>query len=399
MKTRSLFCSSILATVMSLAVGCNGGGSSGGSTAKEPVPTSSSMTSDDGSTATDTSATDVAPEVTQAACPGGLVDEAVFKNYKAIGIEVEVDCAAMGTSNYFYHYRLSDLGETLKVLERSLDLFKQWPQRPAKIVIGERAYHSSKDNLIQVPYVVSRPQDLEDYLHDTRLLMDLEITEFNRNVRFSYVTYDLARNQNGEKFDVGTGSLIGYGAAREQLVKDDIARVRKMKKSIQQMPLRNVRLTHANQMESFIVSQWSESYSLPTEYTDAQLAPYFKYLAKLANVQKSFGAIEVSVIVPVYPALEIERAIQALDVLAGTKVAKVAFEKRGVKSVHVSDISLSDMHRRFRVSKRNNGLTIDNLYGYDGKIQTAAQLADCLEKADFDTAPTYFCDGRGALRY
>lgn len=401
MKTRSLFCSSILAVIVSFTIGCNGDGSAGGSPATEPAAPSSPTASEQGSTVTTrastlTTATDGAPEASQETCPGRLVDDAVFKNYRAIGMEIEVDCAGMRTSNYFYSYRLSDVGETLKVLEQSLDLFEQWPQRPAKIVIGERAYHSSKDNLIQVPYVVSRPQDLENYLRDTRLLMDLEITEFNRDVRFSYVSYDLARNANGEMFDVGTGSLIGYGASREQIVKDDIARARKLKKSIQQTPFKNVRLTHANQMGSFIVSQWSDAYTLPTEYTDAQLAPYFKYLAKLASVQKAFGATEISVIVPSYPALEIERAIQSLDVLAA---AKGAIEKQGVKAVHVSDVSLSDMHRRFRVSKRNNVLTIDNLYGYDGKIQTAGQLEACLEKADLETSPTYYCDGRGALRY
>lgn len=343
-----------------------------------------------------TTATDAAGETPQEGCPGRLIDEAVFTNYRAIGMDIEIDCAAMRTSNYFYSYRLSEIGETLKVLERSLDLFKQWPLRPAKIVIGERAYHSSKDNLIQVPFISSRPQDLEDYLHDTRLLMDLEITDFNREVRFSYATYDLARKANGDKIDVGTGGLIGYGIAREQIVKDDIARARRLKSSIQKMPFKNVRLTHANQMGSFMVSQWSEAYTLPTEYTDAQLAPYFKYLAKLVSVQKTFGNIAVSVTVPSYPTLEIERAIQSLDVLAATKSA---LEKLGVKAVHVPDVSLSDIHGRFRVSKRNNVLTIDSLYGYDGKIQSAAQLEACLKKAELETTPTYYCDGRGALRY
>lgn len=324
--------------------------------------------------------------------------EAVFENYREIGIEIEIDCAATRTSSYFHQYRLSDIGGTLKVLERSHDLFRNWPQRPAKIVIGERAYHSSKNNLIQVPYIESRPQDLEDYLHDTRLLMDLEISEFNRKVRFSYVHYDLARSESGEKLDVGTGNLVGYGPARERIVKDDIARIRKLKASILQMPFKNVRLTHANQMGSFLVSQSSNSYTLPTEYTDEQLAPYFKYLTKLANVQNSFGNIAVSVIVPAYPTLEIERAIQALDALAGAG-AKGAIEKLGVKAVHVSDINGYDMHRRFRVSKLNGRLTIDNLYGHDGTVQTAAQLKICLEKADFETTSTYFCDGRGTLRY
>jgi hypothetical protein len=388
-KVRLFACITTFTVLASFTTGCH---DSDSEPSKAAVPERTSNPAPSGAqTATETSR-----EAAVESCPGDWAKEAVFESYKAIGVAIEIDCAALQTSNYFYQFRLSDARDTFKVLERNLEMFKNWPQRPPKIVLGERAYHSSKNNLIQVPFAVSRPQDLEDYLQDTRLLMDLEINDFNGEIRFSYVDYSLAHRPDGEPQDVGTGALVGYGAAREQLVKDDIARIRKLKTWIQKAPFKNVRVTHANQMGSFMVSRWSDSYTLPTESTDSELALYFKYLTKLANVQKSFRDITVSVIVPAYPALEIERALQALEVLAG---AKKAIEKLGVKSVHVSDTNISDIRRRFRVSKRNSGLTIDNLYKDGQKIQSAQQLTACLETADLDTTSAYFCDGRGDLRF
>ncbi len=386
-----------------LLVGCKGSDSNSApkvqapatTEAPRPVPTTVPATTTASSAAENPNEADEASETT-ASCPGDIAKEPVFENYRSIGVALEIDCAGIITSSYLREYQTTDIAGTLKVLDRSFDLFKDWPNRPAKIVIGDRAFHSSKNDLIHVPYIVSREQDLEDYLHDTRLLMDAEISDFNRAVRLSYVDYKLTKQANGTKLDAGTGALFGYGKAREQIVKDDIARVRKLKKSILQMPFKNVRITHANEMGSFLISQRSESYTLPTEYSDQQLAPYFRYIVKLAQVQKSFEPIAISVIVPAYPTLEVHRAIQALDVLAG---AKSTIEKLGVKTVQVLDINISDMRRRFRVSKRNSALIIDNLYGYDGKIQSSAMLAACLDKADLETVSIYYCDGRGSERY
>lgn len=395
MKFQSIRYVASLFILTSLATSCKG--SDSGGTAAAPVPSQEAPTKDGAPAETvRTPSAPVRPDEASSntTCPNDLTNNAVVENYRAIGVQVEVDCAELRESNFYFQYRASDLDETLKILDRTYELFKNWPNRPAKIVIGERAYHSSAKNLIHVPLLNSRPQDLEDYLHDTCLLMDLEITEFNRKVRFSYVSYDFKRLASGEFVDHGAGGLIGYGIAREAIVEGDIARVRKMKGSILRMPFKNVRLTHANQMGSFLVSAWSDSYTLPTEYTDSQLAPYFKYLTRLASVQKSFGAITLSVIVPSYPTLELNQAIAALDVLAA---AKGAIEQTGAKSVQVLDSSLTDMHQRFRISKLNDGLQIHNLYGFDNQTQSAAALKTCLEKADFTSRSHYYCDGHGDL--
>lgn len=392
-----------------LLTGCNGGdaGSSTDMSHKaEPVqPTSSSPPTAPPAPSTSQPspvASSQAPNTATAqaaaveTCPWDLKNDAVFANYRSIGVEIQVDCEGIEKSNAYSHPQASDFTETLKVLERTFGDFKNWSRRPTKIVLGYRGFHSSKDNLIQLPYYVSRPSDLEDYLHDTRLLMDLEIADFNRQVRFSYMDYDMGRRSDGEMFNAGGGHLMGYGVERASIVKSDIARARTLKKQILQAPHKNVRLTHANQFGSFLVDSFDDAYTLPTEYSDAQLAPYFKYLAKLATVQKSFGEVKVVVHVPAYPALKIESAIRALDILEGSREV---IAKLGVRAVRVTDPNLAALQFRFRVSKNIDVLTVENLYDSEGKSHSATELNSCIQKANLKSGMGYFCDGLGDLRY
>lgn len=403
MRTHSTFFVIAVALVANLTVGCTGSDGGSGSSTPATRPSVAPSTEEKPEPKVTTpyaapapAAAVTAPPPASDECPGDLANDAVFANYRAIGVEIQIDCVGMRTSRYFQYSRPSEIAGTLRVLDRTLELFKTWPQRPAKIVIGEATYHSSKDNTIYLPYLAARQEDLESYLHDTRLLMDLEINEFNREVRFSYVDYKLARKATGEVIEMGTGAVLGYGPSREEIVKRDIERARKLKNLISQSPYKNVRLTHANQFGSFNVYAWDDSYTLPTEYTDAQLAPYFKYLTKLSKAQKAYGEIKVVVLVPVYPALEIDRALVAVDTVAG---ARESIQALGAKSVFVSDNNVADLHRRFSVKMTNGGLRVDNLYGTEGKVKSASELKTCIAKADFTKSPVYYCDGRGDLRF
>lgn len=379
--------------VLGLALGCSGSAGKGSGAPAATVASGDAPQSGE----RQIEAPPKSSDSEEALCPGGLINDPLFRQYREIGITIEIDCPALiGSNSRGYQYKPSDLAETLKVLDRSYALFREWPNRPAKIVIGESAYHSSKNNLIQIPFAISRPHDLEDYLHDTRFLMDLEISEFGRDIRISYVHYHFARQGDGALVERGTEDVLGYGVEREELVKGDIARVKKLSRFIKKMPYKNVRLTHANRMGSFIVSRWNDSYTLPTEYSDEQLMPYFKYLNRLSQIQKMFGEITVTVSVPAYSGLKIGLAIQALDILASVKGT---IEGLKVKSVYVPEADLNTIQRRFAIERRNNSLTIENLFNYDEKPHTAAQLKACLEKASFEVQSTYYCDGLGPYRY
>ncbi len=377
-------------------IACNSGGNSNGTSSspqtnsknEAPPNPGNGKKGDEPSKSGDTSVG--APTAnTSTSCPWNISDDPVAKKYKDLGVEITLDCTM--AENYFQMNR-SDINGPLKVLDQSSDLFEGWANKPTTIRIGGGPFHNSKDKIIQLPVRMGgRDEDLKNYLENVKTLIDFEVSQFNSEVRVSYIEYHLAKKKDGTILDVGAGILYPFD---KEFLKSDLEILKKYKTQIlahkKQYP--NVVLYHGNEFGLFRINNWEMSYTFASGIPANDQIAYFNYLTKYEALRKAYEPVDIVSTISGYPTTDFKGFNEMLNVAAKIRDVVLNMQPQP-KMVQLTREITPSLNFGVSFLLMNNTLKIENIMDSSGQVAKAADVRACLAKADFSKSARFKCGG------
>lgn len=323
-----------------------------------------------------------------ASCPWDLGSREVTQRYGNLGIELSVDCNEMRMG---VKIQVNDLVEPLKQLDRVFDVFEKSKYRPKEIRLGWAFFHSTKDQSIHLPLSFSTG-DFQGILENLLTLMDFENKEFGQKIRFTLEDYAVGRNQAGEIVELGGGTLVAFDGDH---LKKSLSIVKKYKTQILalQNAYPNVRIFFGNQFGYFIVKNDTRSYYFAPEVEDRHQRAYFDWLKKYQALRASYGEIGIVVQAIGYPDINFVNFNKMIQVANEIKNAVFRMNPRP-RAVIIGREPTPEIFSGVTIGYSNGILRFPNVYGFEGRVKTSAELKKCL--ANLDPAKIALrCDSHG----
>jgi hypothetical protein len=321
-------------------------------------------------------------------CPWNLRSSPTVAAYSALGIQLEVDCAAIGKLGpYDYQYSAADLEKPLSALDSAISVFKDSDYKPATISLAPRALHDSKKDLLQIK-LSNDPitQDFARVVAVTLQLMKIEKTEFDSQVRFNYSRIEKGTLANGQRVDLGAPWMT---APSQETVDKDIAAIRKFKKQLlaHKDMLPDVVLFHGNEMAHYDVSAWDQSYFFSSDVSDDLNMAFFDYLTRYERLARLYSPIELTVKIYRTTWTSFKADFQRTKVLfeTGEKIRDLLTDKRiqwlmlwerDSASLNIGDDQLS-------LSFNGQRLLISNIFDSLNRPLDIGVIRQCLQGLDF----------------
>lgn len=323
-------------------------------------------------------------------CPWNFGTSEISQKYEAAGINLFVDCEQLFPSTRFggYHYSQADFDATMAALDQALPTITASRTNLARVVIGKRSLHRTKDSLIQLPMSgQGAPLNrVEQFFSSTLALMDAEEKIFNGEVRLNYRQIEKTRNANGEIVDVGT---LWLPAPNQSDVDADLVNARALKKEIlaHKSLFPDVIFEHGNGLSFYEVDQRNGSYKLPSNGNLAEIRGFFKYLGAYEDTIAKYAPVAVDV--PAYRELsrgfkpDFDRSVKLLKLV--NELADNLKSKLGMRMVRFQPQGSngSSINTDVIVHWNNGVLNISGLVNMFGESPNAKQILDCVEAQDF----------------
>jgi hypothetical protein len=193
----------------------------------------------------------------------------VVSAYERLGIELQLDCTPNAAFNAVLYGQV-DVDKALEELDQSIVVVKDLSEKPSVIRFGEKYLHDSKKNLLQLAVSNQGRSGLSRHIEVTMQLMNLERTEFNSKIRFSYSKSKKAQYDSGETLDIGSSE---DWVPEQKTVDKDIASLRKFKEQIlaQSNRFPDVYLYHGNDFFNYEIDEQNKSYAFSSANDDNNL--------------------------------------------------------------------------------------------------------------------------------